>query len=421
MTCDSLLGKSTGKGALALWTHNLNTYEFIDEYEGFDSYRGPAARIGAGVIFDDILGAASERGFRFVTGTCPTVGPAGGFAAGGGHGILTPLYGLAADTVLEWEVVTADGSHLVATPLLHPDLYWALSGGGPGTFGVVISVTIQIFPDAPMGGASTLLDIASAGSTEAFWDAVTVFHSSLGELIDTPASVAYAITAEVLNVYGIAILDGNASRVDASLEPLEAALEANGTPATFIASNHTGYLDYYEAYFREVFTITPEAQINGGRLVPRALLGNPDTAGAVTQAFRAAAEAGFNLICVATDASKMPLHPNAVFPVWRSALLECVVAYTWNFTVPPAEMLLKQRLLTDTIMPRIEAATPGGGSYLNEANFQQPDWQEVFYGSNYPRLKALKHTYDPTSLFYAQTAVGSEAWAADSDGRLCRV
>lgn len=71
-------------------------------------------------------------------------------------------------------------------------------------------------------------------------------------------------------------------------------------------------------------------------------------------------------------------------------------------------------------MPPIEAATPGGGAYLSEANFQQLNGQEVFYGSNYPRLKKIKDLYDPLSLFYACTTVGSEKWAEDSDGRLCR-
>lgn len=70
-------------------------------------------------------------------------------------------------------------------------------------------------------------------------------------------------------------------------------------------------------------------------------------------------------------------------------------------------------------MPKIEAATPGGGSYLNEANFQQSNWQEAFYGSNYPRLSEIKRRVDPRSLFYAQTAVGSEMWKEGAHGKLC--
>ena len=51
----------------------------------------------------------------------------------------------------------------------------------------------------------------------------------------------------------------------------------------------------------------------------------------------------------------------------------------------------------------------------------QPNWQETFYGSNYPRLLSIKQKYDPNSTFYALGAVGSEGWAADIGGPLCKV
>lgn len=72
----------------------------------------------------------------------------------------------------------------------------------------------------------------------------------------------------------------------------------------------------------------------------------------------------------------------------------------------------------------LEALTPGGGAYINEADFQQPDFQTVLYGKdNYARLTAIKKKYDPDDLFYAVTGVGSERWYEDQDkgGRLCRV
>lgn len=70
----------------------------------------------------------------------------------------------------------------------------------------------------------------------------------------------------------------------------------------------------------------------------------------------------------------------------------------------------------------LEALTPNGGAYVNEADFQQPDFQKVFYGDNYSRLRAIKAKYDPSDMFYALTAVGSEDWYADQSqgGRLCR-
>lgn len=55
-----------------------------------------------------------------------------------------------------------------------------------------------------------------------------------------------------------------------------------------------------------------------------------------------------------------------------------------------------------------------------QADPQQPNWQEAFYGVNYDRLLAIKGKYDPHGNFYAHTAVGSDKWVQESDGRLCR-
>lgn len=73
-------------------------------------------------------------------------------------------------------------------------------------------------------------------------------------------------------------------------------------------------------------------------------------------------------------------------------------------------------------MPMLEKLTPGGGSYLSEADFRQPDFQQAFYGSHYSALRDIKRRYDPHDIFYALTGVGSDEWTTDNkDGRLCRV
>lgn len=78
-----------------------------------------------------------------------------------------------------------------------------------------------------------------------------------------------------------------------------------------------------------------------------------------------------------------------------------------------------QSLMTDSLIPRLAALSPGGGAYLNEADWKQPGWQSVFYGAHYPMLEVVKQKYDPDHVFYARTAVGSEWWVEESDGRLC--
>lgn len=81
--------------------------------------------------------------------------------------------------------------------------------------------------------------------------------------------------------------------------------------------------------------------------------------------------------------------------------------------------------MADVITPAMEAATPDSGAYLNEADpYVYPPgslkWQNTFYGTHYPRLRQIKDKWDPQSVFYANTAVGSEDWTEDASGRLCK-
>jgi hypothetical protein len=79
--------------------------------------------------------------------------------------------------------------------------------------------------------------------------------------------------------------------------------------------------------------------------------------------------------------------------------------------------------MTNTLLPMIEAITPNASAYLNECDFQQPNWQQTLYGVNYEPLLKIKDKYDPDQIFYALQAVGSDRWYTDKarGGRLCPV
>jgi hypothetical protein len=146
---------------------------------------------------------------------------------------------------------------------------------------------------------------------------------------------------------------------------------------------------------------------------------------ALTAALRNISASGdFWFICFGLNVSHALVgntpSSNAVLPAWRNAVMSMTVIGPWNFTAPREQMLAKEDEVTNSVTPQLEAVTPGSGTYLNEADFRQKNWQETFYGSNYPRLRWVKAKYDPYNLFYATTAVGSEAWTVASDGRLCR-
>lgn len=79
-----------------------------------------------------------------------------------------------------------------------------------------------------------------------------------------------------------------------------------------------------------------------------------------------------------------------------------------------------QEKMTNVLVPALSKLAPDGGAYLNEADFRQPDFQHVFYGPTYDELNRIKDEYDPFHTFFATTAVGSEYWVSQADGRLCK-
>lgn len=69
-------------------------------------------------------------------------------------------------------------------------------------------------------------------------------------------------------------------------------------------------------------------------------------------------------------------------------------------------------------MDELRKLVPDAGSYVSESNFFEPRWQQSFWGSNYPRLLAVKKQYDPDGLFFVHHGVGSENWSADGFTRM---
>jgi len=158
----ALAVQSTGHGAVApadggllLKTSSLATVA-VD----------PAAqtvRVGPGAIWDQVIAAAAPYGLAPVSGRCSSVGVTG-YTLGGGTGWLSRKYGFAADSLVRAELVTAEGRSVVASPHEHPDLFWALRGGG-GNFGVVTAMEFRLFPVASVYGGMSLYAVNRAADT----------------------------------------------------------------------------------------------------------------------------------------------------------------------------------------------------------------------------------------------------------------
>ncbi|MBZ4322249.1 FAD-binding oxidoreductase [Streptomyces huiliensis] len=151
------------------------------------SVDGRTATLGAGAQNVDVLTALAPHGLAVVGGACPTVA-AGGFLQGGGLGFLTPRYGMACDALESAEVVLADGRTVTASTAEHPELYWALRGGGGGNFGVVTSFTLR---------PSALTQVSTARLGYAYRDALDMLDGYAHWLVDAPRDIGGAAIVDL--------------------------------------------------------------------------------------------------------------------------------------------------------------------------------------------------------------------------------
>lgn len=417
-TGHDFLGRSTGAGALAIWTQGLKNITFgtwNDQY-----YSGPSVTIGAGVIGYEVLEAANAQGLTVVSGECATVGLAGGFTQGGGHSALSTTFGLAADQTLSFDVVTANGDIVTASATENSDLYWALSGGGGGTYGVVVSMTVRAYSAKPVGGAVMQL-LAGSTTPEKFAAAVSAFHSLMPAMIDAGAMVVFLQNTQYLVLKPVTVWDSNATYVkDVVLGPFAKALVDLGiTPP--IAYSTLSYRDHYDRYFgplpRGSFEVN-RYQF-GGRLIPRDVAVNKNKD--LVKTYNELTASGVLLAGSSANYARQVKGPdNAVMPAWRNTITQLQLITNWDSTAPWANMEAAQKRMTEEFMPKIEAITPGSGSYMNEADFRQERWQDVFFGKNFPKLDQIKRKWDPENVFYILKGVGSDKWSVGKDGRMCR-
>ncbi|KAH8895310.1 FAD-binding domain-containing protein [Thozetella sp. PMI_491] len=435
------LAKSTGGGALSIYTNWLRDVRFLENYSQ-GSYSGPAFKVGAGIEAAQMYQEADARNLSVVGGIGRTVGLAGGYSAGGGHSPIAGVFGMGADQVLSLEVVLPSGRFVTASPDVNPDLYWAMRGGGGSTFGVVTSAIIAAHPKVPVATAIwniTTSNPAANISTETFWRAVDAFWESIVRNGDAGHYTYFRLTCVTPTQPGNCTLamtthwanNMNAAQLKAHLAPLFAQFVALGIPEP-----PTTYAEYPSVWSAFVPTFPPTGESAGGttihttsRLFPRANFADPALRNTTGAAIRRSLEMNGRLLgtAVAPAANPSLYQDNAVHPAWRTTTLFAQMANPWVEGASVETIANNSKALVGFIQPWRDV-TPGSGAYLNEGDINEPNWQDAFYGSNYPRLLALKKKYDPFSVFYAKTAVGSEDWEVEgqipyfptTNGRLCR-
>jgi hypothetical protein len=442
----SYKGGSNAAGSLLVWTRRMNAITLLDAFvpTGSPAEPVPAVEVGAGAMWGEVYRAVCVRGGRYVQGGgCLTVGVAG-LIQSGGFGSFSKAYGLAASGLLEAEVVTADGEIRIVNEAREPELFFALKGGGGGTFGIVTRLVLRTH-DLPETFGAVFMEIR-ARSGRAFralsarildFCATVLLNPHWGEQIrfrpDNSLSISMVFqgfSQDEAEAVWAPLLDWLRSR------PEDYRLD--GEPVILAVPARS----FFDADFLKALPGVVLSDTQPGADRDRIFwASNREEAGQVIHAYRSAWLPASLLdegrrsglvdgLMAASRHWSVALHLNkglAGAPQWaREAARDTAInpAACDAFALllcaaegPPAypgvngfEPDTRQaRFAADRVaaaMTALHAHVPVTGSYLAESNYFERNWQEAFWGANHDRLEETKRRYDPVGLLTVHHGVG---------------
>ncbi|GAB5376017.1 MAG: FAD-binding protein [Acuticoccus sp.] len=443
------LGRNCAPDSLLVWTHAMRDVRFHDAFTPQGAPAGTAPRaalsVGAGTRWLEAYQGAAAHGHYVQGGGCTTVGAAGGFIQGGGFGSFSKTFGTGAGGVLEYEVVTAAGEIVIANTHRNADLFFALRGGGGGTFGIVSRVTLLAHPMPTRMGL--VEGTIAAPDDAAFGRLIARLLRFYREVLDSPPwGEQIAIAPDNTITFFMTILDLDAETARAAWQPFLDDVAAAGfsVEKAFTFRTHPfarffdpDYWDSVEPGFVRRDTRPGAAPdhywwaTNGGevaeylytyqsRWIPAAQLA-PDGADALADALYRASRHATVRLQINKGLSGAPPEvlarerETSVNPVAHGAAMIAILAARKSAGFPgvaghepDAREGRAAAARIDAAIAILRAATPGSGAYVNECDFFEPDWQASLYGVHYERLLAIKKRYDPGNLLRVHHGVGSD-------------
>lgn len=446
----SYQGTSNAADSLLVWTRRMQQITLHDAFvpTGCDAQVPPtrAVSVGAGALWAHAYDAVTTQGGGYVQGGgCMTVGVAG-LVQSGGFGSFSKGFGLASASLLEAEVVTADGQVRIANACTNPDLFWALKGGGGGTFGVVTRLTLRVHPLPETFGAANFT--VRASSPAAYRRLIDMTLDFMAQNLITPhwgeqirfrrdnsvqvAMVFQGMTRGQAEAVWQPYLDAVANarpdlKVDFTLIKF-VSISARDFWAPTLVKRALGFVardDRPGAPPTNIFW--PGDQGQAGQVLqgyqstwlPRGLL-HSERRQSLVEALLAAtrhwsvslhlnkglAGAPPDVIEAARDTAVNP----AVLDAFALAIsgAEQQPAYPGIAGREPDVGQARARAQAIARAGReLRSVVPDAGSYLSESDYFEADWQRAFWGDNHARLVEVKRRYDPEGLFRVHHGVGS--------------
>ncbi|KAJ7110724.1 hypothetical protein C8R43DRAFT_162562 [Mycena crocata] len=395
-------GRSSAPKSLALWMHNLKDISYHPDFtpEGC-SVAQPGATFGAGVQWADAYDFADAHNITVVGGSDRSVGVVGGWLQGGGHSVLSNTMGLGVDRVLQFKVVTPDGELRVANACQNEDLFFALRGGGGGTFGVVLEATILASPPVTLQAVIVSWSGQNRSLTTELWQMMAdngLKWSAEGWGGFSMSEIAILVTP---------VLDP--LQAAASMEPLIQfghRLQDDKVPgAQLVVTTFPTFRAFFNAFTLEHIAIVGNSIALTSRLVSKSNFETPEHRSALVKALLATdTEAPGMIILLAPPGSYPAQSRTSVTEAWRSSVyhITAVKSWVWNATATEKRAAY---VAASTAMDNLRRIT-ADAAYLNEADVYEPNYQVSFWGSHYEELLKIKRKYDPLHLLDCWQCVG---------------
>ncbi|KAK2741352.1 hypothetical protein FQN57_005636 [Myotisia sp. PD_48] len=403
------LGRSSGKGAFSIWTHNMKGKVWHKSFKPKGAPRNiegvPAVTLQAGEQLIDVYRAAAAENRTFVGGSARTVGAAGGFLTGGGVSPFSHFYGLAVDNLLEVNLVDARGNLRTVNKHTDPDYFYALRGGAGNAWGVIISATYKTHPKP-----SNIQAVAFQFNTTDSQVRRTILERSLQAIpgITDGGYVGYAIAntkSTESQAFQAIFVQPNATNATyvkafASVNEISTLPGVQGGVITFDFPDWMGYSEFFLTDPNIATNI-----IDSGRLLNSDVLTNR-ASDIVDLMFKYPDfGAGFNSIVKVNSAERDNTAVHESFKDSRGLLN---FGANWADDAPPEEKRQAKLTLIELTKRLVEIVGKDTGTYVNEANPYEPDWKNAFWGKKYDRLLSIKRRIDPKNLFVCNRCVGTD-------------